>query len=300
MAANVTVHHGAHGDTRYESLGETCGYNRHEALGRMVALWSVCTERHTDTPGESWIRSCLGRNGVQGLLESGLGENTGDGIRVKGCEGRTGWFKGVSAAQSEKGRARAAGASRTGGKFAAREKPPAAHQPGHQPGHQPEPAGPPAEHQPHQPLDSDLDLDPEEREERRLAEGTGIFEPLRLIPDLPASRSPSPAERFAQEAVAKINAATGRTFEADSKHTLKLCAALIRAGHTTADVSLVVEAKAAEWLGTKVAGRVCPATLLALENFDAYLDEAKAGPPRTRDPANTNDPQTAIRRIRDL
>ena len=103
-------------------------------------------------------------------------------------------------------------------------------------------------------------------------------------PSPPADPKPDPAADLAIHATAEINRATGRNFDPASKATVKLARALLRERFTAADVTLVVEHKAAEWLGTSIAARVCPATLLAADNFAKYLDEARAGPPKRAGP----------------
>ncbi|MBV8760127.1 MAG: conserved phage C-terminal domain-containing protein [Deltaproteobacteria bacterium] len=98
----------------------------------------------------------------------------------------------------------------------------------------------------------------------------------------PASHALAPeAVELARIAVDEINRVTGRAFDGTSRQTIKLAAALVKAGHTPDEARAVIAAKAAEWLPTeKMARHVCPSTLLALSNFEKYIEEAKAGPVR--------------------
>lgn len=105
MAA-VRIEEDAFTDSRIELLGEIAGYNRYEALGRIAHLWRVCTARNTYVLAEHFILGALGRNGVEALIGSGLGERTSDGIRVCGTEGRIEWL-------AQKRRAGSAGGSAT-------------------------------------------------------------------------------------------------------------------------------------------------------------------------------------------
>lgn len=119
MAASVTVHHKAFGDSRIVYLGTLLGCDDDAALGRMTRLWSVCTERQTSTPEPHEIRACL-RNarGDELLIESGLAERLTTGaIRVRGCEGMIEWFGATAeaatpAARAAGGRARSSKAKR--------------------------------------------------------------------------------------------------------------------------------------------------------------------------------------------
>lgn len=115
MAANVTIHHSAFSDRRIAYLGELAGYSTMEALGRLAALWSRCTELQTDRPGIPEIRACIGPRGDQLLIECGLGEIEGGEVRVRGCTGRTEWYGEVGPGaprQTAGGKARASNAQR--------------------------------------------------------------------------------------------------------------------------------------------------------------------------------------------
>src|SRR5258708_14703117 len=113
MAANVTIHHTAFADDRIEYLGTILGCNRYEAIGRLAALWSRCTELQTDRPALHEIESRLGSSGADALVRAGLGERTADGgVRVRGCNGRTEWYGELQDQRSRAGKARAATAKR--------------------------------------------------------------------------------------------------------------------------------------------------------------------------------------------
>jgi hypothetical protein len=83
-----------HKDPRFEVLGELAGYNKYEAIGRLHALWSWCTDRGLkDAPddcdgyavSEPIIRRFLGPRGVVAILaddcdEFALAERRDDGL----------------------------------------------------------------------------------------------------------------------------------------------------------------------------------------------------------------------------
>lgn len=167
MAANVTIHHSAFSDRRIAYLGELAGYSTMEALGRLAALWSRCTELQTDRPGAFEIRSCLGPRGDQLLVECGLGEAIGDEVRVRGCQGRTEWFGEVGPGaprQTAGGKARASKAQRDArGRLLPTSKAPPA---SGDAGPMLDVAGPATVQHPSNRPASDPDLDPEIRDTR--------------------------------------------------------------------------------------------------------------------------------------
>lgn len=114
MPASVTVHHKAFGDDRITRFAELAGYSRYEALGRLVALWSVCTELQTKgVVTRLRVRACLGARGDEFLVESDLAETIDSGdVRVRGCHDRHDWYGAQPSQQREAGRKRAAGAQR--------------------------------------------------------------------------------------------------------------------------------------------------------------------------------------------
>lgn len=114
MPASVTVHHKAFGDERIMRFAELAGYSRYEAMGRLVALWSVCTELQTKgvVPAVR-VRTCLGNRGDEFMVEADLAERLESGdLRVRGCDGRIDWFGDRPSQQQAAGRKRAAGAQR--------------------------------------------------------------------------------------------------------------------------------------------------------------------------------------------
>ncbi len=122
--------------------------------------------------------------------------------------------------------------------------------------------------------------DQEQKQEQEQKERAGSAPPpLTLVPVDPIR--PTPEASFAVAAVAEINRLTGRGFDPEAKGTVRLCKALIKAGHNVTEALAVIRAKHDEWGGDpKMADRVCPDTLLALANFEKYLDAIKAGPAR--------------------
>lgn len=99
------------------------------------------------------------------------------------------------------------------------------------------------------------------------------------MPEPDAESVPAPILLLAETACDEINSLTGSKYRPRSNATVVLCRALANARHTTDEVRLVVHEKHREWGGDPVMRRrVCPATLLALSNFERYLDEIQSRP----------------------
>jgi uncharacterized phage protein (TIGR02220 family) len=86
-----------------------------------------------------------------------------------------------------------------------------------------------------------------------------------------------PALEFARKAVAEINRRSGSKYQPDSKSVLKLCRALVKNKHTVDELEQVIASKQS-WVGDPKMGQYFrPATLLAADNFSAYLDDVRGG-----------------------
>lgn len=119
MAVSVRIEDEAFSDIRVRLLAQLAGYaNEFEALGRLSHLWRACTQlgRH-DLP-DGMVSLVMGPGGVDALIGSELGERVGDLVRIKGTRGRIEWLAEKRETSAAGGRARAAAASRAGGKFA--------------------------------------------------------------------------------------------------------------------------------------------------------------------------------------
>jgi hypothetical protein len=113
--ANVTIHHSAWSDSRYDVLASCIGLDKYAVIGRMARLWSECTDLETDTPAEYIVIGCIGSDlACEALIKSGLAEKTASGIRIKGCHERIGWLKKKRASGK-------AGAAATNAKFTAKK-----------------------------------------------------------------------------------------------------------------------------------------------------------------------------------
>lgn len=111
-------------DGRFDDLAEFAHMaNRHEALGRMAALWHACVLTGRDTMRASEIDRYLGAGGSEAALKADLLVKAGNVIRVKGCSGRTDAWRepqvvNVTVARQKAGKIRAENAPRVGGRFA--------------------------------------------------------------------------------------------------------------------------------------------------------------------------------------
>lgn len=108
----VNLEDEAFSDQRIELLGQLCGYNRFEALGRMAHLWRICTQRSQYVVSPAIVAACLGAAGPEAIVTAELGEPVDDGIRVKGTDGRIEWVQQHSSTKQAAGQKRAQNAPR--------------------------------------------------------------------------------------------------------------------------------------------------------------------------------------------
>lgn len=214
ILTGVTFHRDAWGDPRYHYLAELLGLaNNFEALGRMGALWSICTAMRTDIPPRAKIVVALGnKNAPEAIVEADLGELMPDGnVRVKGGF-RLEWYDELK----KPGRAEAGGVARAataergpGGRFAPKQPEDEASQrfaliephPASPASDQRQPAldqQAPASVQRHQPKDKDQNQDKNQKGggERGRARARSA-EPA---PPLPTDWAPEPSVENAQAA----------------------------------------------------------------------------------------------------
>ena len=129
-------------------------------------------------------------------------------------------------------------------------------------------------------------------EETRGEEKADTSPPAPVLFDI-GPRPPSLAELIAIAAIDAINAAAKTTFDPESTNTRKLCRALAKARHTPARAREVVEFKRT-WLDSpKMRQHFTPGTLLALKNFEKYVDEMQGGalPPAIERPVGRGEPK---------
>lgn len=268
--ANVSIHHTVWSDFRYDVLARLIGCDRFSAVGRMAMLWAECTTRGTDRPPTLVIDGCLGHsNGSGALLDAGLGEMVDGVVRVRGCHGRIEWLESRRAAGKKSAEIRAQ--KRAQNTTGPRSSPVDDVLPT---------CSAPVQHvfntcsTPDELMLNACSTPGQPQEDRKI-----IRERERAVRD-------EPALSLARCAVDEINRLTGRSYDPESKGTVKLAKALAKAKHTEADVLAVVRDKHAEWGNDpKMAERVCPPTLLAFGNFENYLDAVKARGGEPRKPA---------------
>lgn len=127
MSASVRIESDAFTDPRFDLLAILADLpgGRFEALGRMAHIWRYCTDRQTHTVSDMIVGAILGTNGPKALVESGLGEATEDGIKIKGTEGRIEWLGRLRENASRGGLAKKASvsSSQMAGQMEARRKP---------------------------------------------------------------------------------------------------------------------------------------------------------------------------------
>lgn len=114
----------AYSDVRFQVLATGCQLaDSDHALGKMSRLWRQCTSQGTYVLSEATVRAVLGARAVESLVESGLGEVTGDGIRIRGTRGRIEWLKKLRNNAKKGGKAKAAKRQTGGRQEAARTLP---------------------------------------------------------------------------------------------------------------------------------------------------------------------------------
>lgn len=101
-----------------------------------------------------------------------------------------------------------------------------------------------------------------------------------------AAHPRDPARELAEVACREINRLSNSAYRPDSKSVMRLCRALAKARHTPEQVTSVIASRR-KWIGDPVMGdRFCPGTILAIANFEKYLDELEAkGAPQPRSDA---------------
>lgn len=106
--ASVRIEDEAFSDVRYLILAAKAGLaDADHARGKMALLWRQCTMASTYVLDEAVVLAVLGPNGVTALVASRLGEETPDGIRIKGTEGRIEWLARLRENGAKGGRKRA-------------------------------------------------------------------------------------------------------------------------------------------------------------------------------------------------
>lgn len=97
MGASVRIEASAFNDSRFHKLGRALGVTRWDALARMAAVWSECTDREQDVLDLETLSFHLGCDDDQVVdalcNRAELGEiTTGGDVRVRGCRGRIEWL----------------------------------------------------------------------------------------------------------------------------------------------------------------------------------------------------------------
>lgn len=214
-------------DERYDALADIAGYNRHEALGRMFALWAWCLDKQEFVLHEAVIRRFLGPRGVEAILGDGvdslaLGERRDGGVYVRGTESLL-WLGARRDAAAKGGEARSHGVRNESGCFVS----PATNQPAK---HHPTSSQSPTQAPPNlQPSDSDLlsDPDPEDLDQPRSGERGGTA-PASPSPPLPVpgfglvAQEPKSKRQGRAPKTYLPDAWTPRREESDLARTLRL------------------------------------------------------------------------------
>ena len=113
----VNVDGSALTDARIKRLAIRLGWSHFEALGRLVHVWAYLYDREGAPLHAEEVDAAAEREGfAAALIHVGLAKDTPDGVVVAGRE-RASWVADRRAAASNAGRARAAAAPRSDGRF---------------------------------------------------------------------------------------------------------------------------------------------------------------------------------------
>lgn len=94
MAVSVRIEDEAFSDERFDDLATMAGLvDGDHARGKMARLWRQCTLETRYVLPRATVLRVLGDRGVEALVSARLGEEVGDGIRIRGTRGRVEWLK---------------------------------------------------------------------------------------------------------------------------------------------------------------------------------------------------------------
>ncbi len=238
-------------DPRVAVLGKLCGWNRWEALGHLLDVWSACYDRATPNLAVSIVDACVGLEGFAGhMVEAELATLEKDGkIRVSGVESRitylTDKYKagrkgGVKSGESRRNKLEAE-SKQNACSASSKSNPNTNTNPTANPKEVQSVSGKPDAFQ--------------------AGLGLGLTEP---------------EVQLAEVAVAEINRLRGSRYESTSAAILKDCKSLSKEKRTADQVKAVIASKA-KWIGDpKMGEQFKPSVLLRPSNFAKYLDDVNA------------------------
>lgn len=256
-------------DPRFGRLAQLMGYaDADHARSKVEHLWLACTVRGETSLPQWLVEQLLGPAAPAALVESelarwsrGRGDTKARPLYIRGAEKRTRWYQQNQDQSSKGGKARAANASRSAGKFSQGS------------------AGGDT---------SALAL--------ALAPALSLAQEKEPEPAAPALDAK--ALTLSGAAVSEINRLRGSHYQPDTESTVKACAALVRKGVTPDQVVAVIRyiacpRKGSEgWLASETfRERVCPETLLQTKRVMQTLAtiEATAAPALRFEPRPDDD-----------
>lgn len=262
----INVHVYALKDERFARLASLLGLaDLDHARGKVEHLWMACTLRgETELP--QWlVEQHLGPDGAAALVESelarwsrGRGDSKTRTLYIRGALGRTEWYQRKQEQSSKGGKARAANASRSAGRFTSKV------------------AGDITS--PKSESESDPKSKSRERESGSL--------PLALTPPVSDPKpkrkrgtiTPTDLESAsARTVLEKLSAQNGVRYSASDRH-VGLIVRHLREGISESDLRAVIGycADELQWKGDpKMHHHLCPETLFGPEKLFKYLDPAR-------------------------
>lgn len=265
------------------------GLSRFDAFGRLIHVWGLAYDRRSAVLLVEDIDDLAEHDGfARAMVLAELADDVDDQrVRVRGVEERIGYLVRQAELGSKGGAKRAASGARDGaGHFArgALEATPSEPLDASQGTTKRTPSEPLDDDQANSKPTSGSGSTPSPAPDLKESRATPPATPAPLLLETPIVPKPDPAATASAELVGAINTLAGRTFDPASAVNVRLVRAFLRR-FTVADGLTIIRAKAAEWLPVpSMAARVCPATLLGVDNATRYLDEIRAGPPTRASP----------------
>lgn len=287
-------------DERVSVIADVAGYNRHEAMGRLLDMWAWCSDRKLeDAPddcdgyalSDAVLRRFLGPRGVEAILGDGcdalaLGVRRTDGlVYLRGTSDTVARLRGYRRTAVAGGESRVGAPRDEGGHFVRQTTIVQQHG-------QPDTSCSPAAHQPSSSSSpavtseyprSQIPDPRSERERERGAPSAAPAPPLALVPAGKPKRAKSPPcdasegeRRVATAVLDRLSEASGVQFRGADPH-VKLIASRLREGVTEGQLRAVVAYCADEWKGDeKMHQHLCPETLFGPVKIHKYLPPASA------------------------
>lgn len=268
--ANVTFDDASRTDPRFVVLGKLLGTSKYDARGRMLEVYSYCTDLGTYSVRSEMLDALVERDGFGPILVAAeLAEECEDGsFRIRGTKGRIEWLARLRK-NSRKGGAANRARLKPEGSLQATQK---ASQLASQNEAKAEPSYSYSYSGSYSGSSSEKEhvgLPPQGL--LSIVEPKAESEPKeRPLPGTAATR------KEAADWVEWFNRKFGRQYKPEARELVDLVTALIKAGYTQEDMRAVAWHRRSIWgEDPKMSAYLVPSTLLRFNNFKNYVAEAQ-------------------------